>query len=285
MSLSRLSFRYTYDMLGKLFVYAVGKMPPWAAIRFANLVAFLRHTNVFFRIHERSLIATYDGGQVHHSGTISRGLEYLTNGISQRGNFLRGQYLLNFIDEPIRRVVDVGANSGDLLLTFTEGLDDYLGIEPIEEEHIALKKNCEIRGLRSPLMIAASNTSGEVSFFVSAKKGDSSAIEPSEYTEKRAVNAETLDSIFMQEELKLAFKTIDLLKIEAEGFEPEILEGSQSLLKKCRWVTVDGGPERGVTAETTIEICANFLISRGFRMVALNFDNRPGVGLFKNSYL
>lgn len=37
---------------------------------------------------------------------------------------------------------------------------------------------------------------------------------------------------------------LDLLKVEAEGFEPEVLQGAERILHKIRFVSVDCGPER-----------------------------------------
>lgn len=47
-------------------------------------------------------------------------------------------------------------------------------------------------------------------------------------------------------------------------FEPKILRGSKSLLQICKWVVVDGGPDRGQAHETTIERCSNLLFAQGF---------------------
>ena len=52
------------------------------------------------------------------------------------------------------------------------------------------------------------------------------------------VKTKTLDHLLKDE------KSIGLIKLEAEGHEPEVLEGSLETLKKTKYITVDVGPER-----------------------------------------
>lgn len=252
------------------------------ALHFSNLASFLRGGKVKFQVVDSILVAS-SRDERHFAGTVRRGLQFLTIGLSNRGSALRNQYLLDFVKGPIRTVVDVGANSGDLMLAFPHGLNEYLGVEPIEEEYRALEMNCNLRNFRKPMKVAASNQNSSLEIFVSTAGGDSSAIQPaSGFTEKRKVPASTIDSIMTGQGLQGVFNVVDLLKIEAEGFEPEVLEGCIQTLKSCRWVVVDGGPERGTDSQTTIETCTNFLVANGFELQALNISSRPGVGLFRN---
>ena len=57
---------------------------------------------------------------------------------------------------------------------------------------------------------------------------------------------------------------IDLMgsQIEAEGFEPEVLEGAGEVLKRTELVTVDAGEERG--GASTAPECLNLLFGAGF---------------------
>ena len=55
-------------------------------------------------------------------------------------------------------------------------------------------------------------------------------------------------------------KEIKLLKIEAEGNEPEVLQGSKKFLKLIKFIAIDGGPERGLKKETTIEFAKDYLL-------------------------
>ena len=235
---------------------------------------------------QNSLLIASQRGKSHFAGTAKRGLTFLTNGLAQRGKMLRSQYLFDFIEGPINTVIDVGANSGDLILALPHDTREYIAFEPIHEEWRALEKNCGMRGFRRPFCIAASNSDSDIEIYVSTQGGDSSIIQPANgFSEKRTVVASKLDSVLASQQIGRVLTVVDLLKIEAEGFEPEVLEGSIQTLKICRWVAVDGGPERGLESKTTIERCVNTLLGNGFELVALNIKSRPGVGLFKNTQL
>lgn len=88
------------------------------------------------------------------------------------------------------------------------------------------------------------------------------------------VETDTLDNLF-KEKIK-----IKLIKIEAEGFETEILKGSLDIIKKTEFICVDGGPERGPKNTQTIEELVNTLTDNNFKLLFLN-DN--GRALFSNN--
>ena len=75
-------------------------------------------------------------------------------------------------------------------------------------------------------------------------------------------------------------KKIKLLKIDAEGYEPEVLSGSIETLKTTELVAVDFGPERGVDQNDTIIQVNNFLLDHGFKLT--NFEINRITGLYKN---
>ena len=75
-------------------------------------------------------------------------------------------------------------------------------------------------------------------------------------------------------------KKIKLLKLEAEGAEPEALAGCEKLLKNIEYISADLGFERGANEESTIEDVTNFLLSRNFRLV--KFELPRVVALFVN---
>jgi hypothetical protein len=57
-----------------------------------------------------------------------------------------------------------------------------------------------------------------------------------------------------------------LIKIEAEGGEPEVLMGGKLLLKMTRYVAMDVGPERGINRESTYQLSVDILEDLGFTM-------------------
>ncbi|MEK9614503.1 MAG: hypothetical protein VW080_11350, partial [Flavobacteriaceae bacterium] len=73
---------------------------------------------------------------------------------------------------------------------------------------------------------------------------------------------------------------IKLIKLEAEGFEPEIIEGLRKNLKNVEYISADLGFERGVNQETTAPKVINYLLKNGFKLLA--FGESRNTFLFKN---
>ena len=102
------------------------------------------------------------------------------------------------------------------------------------------------------------------------------------YSEKILVNTVTLDDYVEENNIE----KIKFFKLEEEGSEIEVLEGAKNSLKKIKFISVDGGPERGIDRETTIEFAINYLLKNNFKLVALDIDNTEGItikGLFENT--
>ena len=76
---------------------------------------------------------------------------------------------------------------------------------------------------------------------------------------------------------------IKLLKLEAEGAEPEIVEGASEILKKTEFVTADLGPERGINSLETYSPVTDLLYKNNFSLIKINPD-RVLVLYKKNSF-
>ncbi|MFM1953459.1 MAG: hypothetical protein RL187_668, partial [Actinomycetota bacterium] len=74
---------------------------------------------------------------------------------------------------------------------------------------------------------------------------------------------------------------IDLLKIEAEGYEPEVLAGARSILPRVERITVDAGEER--EGKSTAPECVTLLTDQGFRLKKVYL--KRGVFYFENPEL
>ena len=62
-----------------------------------------------------------------------------------------------------------------------------------------------------------------------------------------------------------------ILKIEAEGAEPEVLEGAASTLTSVNWVAIDCGHERGVSKAHTFVETNVFMQDLGFHLYRAQF--------------
>jgi FkbM family methyltransferase len=263
--------------LGRFINKLFHTLPKTQAVVLANLLAAGRRKPVRFSISGEMLIAT-EGGIRRYSGETGRALVFWRNGIRERAIFLARQYFVDSLTPSEHDVVvDVGANMGDLGGFYEGSGIQYIALEPSPRVHAALSRSFPRHTI---LPYAAGSERGEIPFFLADNKGDSSVIEPhggySDIAIVSQVPLDELDAITSQRE-------IFLLKIEAEGFEPEVLKGASETLRKTKYVALDGGRERGPDQLSTIEECTNLLMKAGFQLVQLNLNERPGVALFQRA--
>jgi FkbM family methyltransferase len=181
-------------------------------------------------------------------------------------------------------VLDIGANNGDFLLGLSALQKNlkYYGFEPGKYEFKCLEKNVkQINQLldtnHQVFNLALGNYKGTGTFYYDPEFGDSSLIANSKFVDEYIVDVECLGA-FWRENIN---KKIKLMKLEAEGFEPEILEGTGDLLEHVEYVTVDVGFERGENQESTGPDVTNYLFSKNFELIRIGQYRH--VFLFKKS--
>ncbi len=201
-----------------------------------------------------------------------RRLGYYTHGVTNRVSNLAREYCVD--DVQLGRtdcVVDVGAHSGEFGLWVERFGSDYLGIEPDPIAFGALQRNLPNQSLEQ---VAAGAQVGEADFYLATSTGDSSLGATS--TNVMRVKVETLDEIVGR---VFPGRKIAVLKIEAEGFEPEVLAGAEETLKRTERVTVDAGEER--QGNSTAPECINLLLASGFTVSRVFL--RRGIFLFESA--
>ncbi|MAH99325.1 MAG: hypothetical protein CMA12_08355 [Euryarchaeota archaeon] len=173
-------------------------------------------------------------------------------------------------------IIDCGANVGELNYSFFfKKLDiKYFGIEPEIETFNCLQKN-KIRSSDKFYNLALSNKKGNFKFYLDSVGGNSS-LEYFGKDEHAVVKTNTLDSLDLSNNIKL-------LKIEAEGHEPEILEAAKETLKVTKYISVDFGYERGIEQSSTVNKVNEILNEMSFELIELS-EYRL-VGLYKNNKL
>lgn len=194
-------------------------------------------------------------------------------GITERGDSLGKDYFLDKINFKNGDVVlDCGANVGDLLLWFqNRGLEiEYVGFEPSPNEYECLKENVHPHKAHN---VGLWNERKKIEFYVSSQGADSSIIEPIKFDQKISIDANLL-SDYVDKEVKL-------LKLEAEGAEPEILEGLGDKIKFVEFISADLGYERGKNAESTLVPVTNFLLKRNFSL--LDVSHSRICALYRNN--
>ena len=242
-----------------------------------TLMFFTKKKVRFVFLNKQSLFKAKEKNQVHYFCSIKRGFEHYNNGLTYRGNEIAISYGIDKIEfNKNDMVIDCGANVGDLFLYLKDKINhsNFFAVEPSSLEFKALVHNTPNA---KNLNIALADKDGESDFFVSIRKADSSLIEPKRFTEKITVKTTTIDYLFKNFDLT----NIKLLKLEAEGFEPEILEGAKNSIKYINYVAIDGGYERGIKQEETFTKLTNRLIENGFSIIFVNF--KFGRALFINN--
>jgi FkbM family methyltransferase len=232
-----------------------------------NIPVKLEWDGKVYTVHDGEL-----PGRVYQFRHEHQGHMAYCNGFQARAQNLGGAYFLSRIDFKDGDVVfDCGANVGDLKLWFeVNGLHvDYVGFEPSPIEFACLRQNVKPSRVHN---VGLWDDDGEMTFYVSSQGADSSLIEPPEYDEKITVATRKLASF--------VDRNIKLLKLEAEGAEPEILDGLGEKLSRIEYVSADLGFERGLKAESTFVPVANYLLTNNFELVEVG--HRRICALFRN---
>ena len=237
-----------------------------------NFFSFLNKSKNRIRFRQNYYYNTEIDWRFFHK---KQGLYAYGNGFEKRKKELRLVYLIDQINFKKNDVIlDIGANNGDFYLCFNNNID-YYGYEPSPIVFSNLKYNIKNQNVYN--LALSNDINKNIDFYLSDEFGDSSILPIKNYTKKITINTTTLDN-----EINRISKKIKLIKLEAEGFEPEILQGLINNFHNVEYITIDCGFERGINQESTLAECSNYLIKNKFKMI--NFGGSPRmVCLFKNS--
>jgi FkbM family methyltransferase len=173
-------------------------------------------------------------------------------------------------------VIDCGANVGEVgkFLAETRACR-VIAVEPDPDEFRCLTLNVagDCRN------IAMWNEEGEMRLYLKNATGDSSLFPPPGDYSISTVRTTTLKRLLSD----ASISRVKLLKLEAEGAEPEIVQGAGDRLQMIDYIAADLGPERGLRQEPTVVPVVNHLLSRGFRLLDMRLDRV--VCLFKRGDL
>lgn len=252
----------------------------------ADGTAFVERFNFFNRLYWRlPLVLSWNADS--GSYVVMHGADSLTfsrkervwvyaKGIARRLATLASMYMVHHVPlRPGDTVIDCGANIGE----FSSYVGKMHGAQVIAVEPEAAEANCiahNVPGVRAVINRALWKESGFVEFFSKNDTADSSIFEVAGYQQKTRVATITLAEIFAE----YGIDRVRLLKLEAEGAEPEILDGAEVCLRRIDYITADLGPERGVRKETTLAPVVNRLYASGFELV--DVYARRLICLFRN---
>lgn len=212
--------------------------------------------------------------------TVAQRVERFKKGINYRLSYLANEYFLNEIeinDDDI--IIDVGANIGELSMFINlNSKAKVFAVEPEEREFNCLIKNVDKRrttGRKTALW----KEKGKMTLYQKNNTNDTSLFEIEGYESKIEIDVDTLDNLINTNIEKK--RKIKLLKLEAEGAEPEILLGAKENIHRIEYIAADCGPERGLKKDTTFIQVNNLLEKEKFRII--DYYHKRGIFLFKNS--
>ncbi|MBS0124541.1 FkbM family methyltransferase [Thetidibacter halocola] len=269
------------DLFRRSTLSHLRKLPPQEAAEAANAV--LRACGVtgqhYTHDAESGLFACHAGDRVHRFSEYTW-MRTLSAGLEKRAEKLIREYHLAQV--PLAdgdSIVEVGANVGDLTLALRHlGKSVHLtSFEPSPRDYQALALNI---AAAAPLITGEArnialwkDNSAALTFYLKTATADSSILPIEGYDKVIEVPAIRLDEAIPRGAYRL-------LKLEAEGAEPEVLEGAGDSIRQFQYVTADVGYERGVSQDTTLPQVTNFLLKHGFEMQAIG--RRRLVVLYRN---
>jgi len=161
-------------------------------------------------------------------------------------------------------VVDIGGYMGEWSLLMLRRGFNVLVIEPDPNAAFCLNKNLQAHAptgstwLHEPRV--ALNEKKTVQFYAEPINADGS-IFPSDKHRSRAISieADRLDQIVAE---RIGDQVVRAFKMDAEGAEPEVLQGATKVLERCERIGIDAGAER--MGEATVADCRKILAAAGF---------------------
>ena len=233
---------------------------PYLFSLFINLRSVVRHSGIRCKFdHQLKVFLITSGDESRYASVNSRVLTY-SNGFNARADYVADTYMIDLIPFSTGDlVVDCGASMGDLENYLRQKVPEvsYIGFEANPNDFRCLQMNV---GSTKSRNIGLWNQVVSMPFYVNDSSASSSFIEPPEFTEIVHIAASTLSVEFPSQKIRL-------FKLEAEGAEPEVLEGALNILGNIDYISADVGPERGVNEEQTRDFVVNFLLSAGFDLI------------------
>ncbi len=174
-------------------------------------------------------------------------------------------------------IFDIGTNIGETLLLFarTNTLGRNYGFEPVPYLYKRAEKNISLNDFSNIILnnIALSNVEEEL-YFELPNNFNSGGINMHKQAKKQdmqKVLATTIDTYVTQHQIS----TIDLIKIDVEGFEMNVLEGGYNSIKKYKPVLFIELSENNLQSKgSSSKELVQFLISVGYVKIINTYNNK-----------
>ena len=186
-----------------------------------------------------------------------RAFRFFHRGIASRRHYLVNKYLQRLVSRPVAgaTVINLGANIGEVAMTMAEYGAHVLAIEPDPNVVPLLCANTRGRSI-DVIANAAWNADGPLKLYLNSDHADTSAFNVSE--QPITVEARRIDTLVAER----GIGRVHLLIGDAEGAEPEVLQGARQTLRSTEYVSLRASAER--CGERTLEACEALLMAAGF---------------------
>lgn len=184
-------------------------------------------------------------------------------GLRKRVESLAEDYILDKISVlPGDTLIDIGANAGELGLWCAVNSMRYIAFEPDPSAFRALQRNFPASSLYE---VGLGESNEKLEFHLRGLSGDSSFVRPLGKSTPIEILVRRLDDF---KELLPLEGNIRILKVEAEGFEPQVIRGGKALLARVDYVSVDAGIENA--GKATVVDVSNAMYGLGFVLQDFN---------------
>jgi len=190
--------------------------------------------------------------------------------LGYRNNYLHDDSEYRIVPQPTDVVVEAGVYEGMETATYAKFGKEVIGFEPSPRNYNMATNNLSEFGNVRIVNKGLWNEKDKMEIKYGRDSGDDGFLHPDSKLDKvgRYIDVHRLE--FFINEMKI--DSIDFLKIEAEGAEPEVIEGMGDL--RPRHIVVNAGRERD--GETTGEEVISLLRSKGYNLVGVKY----GTNLF-----
>ena len=225
---------------------------------FFAAIGFQGHVPLAMTETDNGAVVTVDGVAVHVPSPLY--WKMFKYGWRARLDQLSHEYGLDrfFMLNEDSTVLDVGGNIGEFAILCSQKGAAVHSFEPDPKARACYLENTADCNKTHVHDLVIWKEDGEVEFGFAPDRADSSVF--AENTPKQMKSAATIARFLTEQDIPV----VDLLKCDAEGAEPEVLEGIGREFQRIKGVAFDTGAERH--GERTHDACAAILNANGFRV-------------------